>query len=219
MAGVVTVEFPVTAASDFAAGSGTEVDPYQVSSAEELNKVRNHLDKHFKQTANIDLSTYTADGGWQPIGNTTTKFAGKYNGNNFNISNLTINRPDAEEQGLFGYITFGSVLENISLTTVNVKGKSYVGGLVGYFNNGTITSCNVVGTVNGQDYVGGLVGRQAFGTITSSYTSGTVNGTDKVGGLVGSVGSGEDVKVTNSDSLASVTATATDGRVGVLVAQ
>ena len=49
----------------FAGGSGTEDDPYQIATADQLNNVRNHLDKHFILTANIDLLGTN----WDPIGN------------------------------------------------------------------------------------------------------------------------------------------------------
>ncbi|MFA7577097.1 MAG: hypothetical protein WC002_03415 [Candidatus Muiribacteriota bacterium] len=44
--------------SDFNGGAGTIANPYQVATAAQLNKVRNHLDKHFIQTEDIDLSGY-----------------------------------------------------------------------------------------------------------------------------------------------------------------
>ena len=117
--------------SDFAGGRGTEVSPYQVATAEQLNKVRDHLDKHFIQTADIDLSGYSTGEGWMPIGDRSgsnasnysdTAFTGSYNGGNFTISNLTINRPnwgdtwaegsDKYGLGLFGFIN-GSTIKNL----------------------------------------------------------------------------------------------------------
>ena len=187
--GVITAVFPATAAPDFALGSGTEVDPYQVSSAEELNKVRNHLDKHFKQTADINLSTYTADGGWQPIGDSSTPFKGTYDGDSKDITGLFINRPEADYQGLFGS-TASAKVENCRISG-SVKGKNYVGGLVGSNDGGTISSCYAPSvSITGKDSVGGLVGfvrssSGALATIEKSYASGSVKGVINVGGLVG----------------------------------
>ncbi len=83
------------ATQEFAGGSGTEADPWQIETAEHLNNVRNYLrsehdDKHFVQTANIDLSEVTREGGeyrnesegWIPIGDPEYPFRGNYNGNN-----------------------------------------------------------------------------------------------------------------------------------------
>ena len=41
----------------FDEGSGTIEDPYLIETAEDLDNVRNAPDKHYKQVADIDLST------------------------------------------------------------------------------------------------------------------------------------------------------------------
>lgn len=73
-------------------GSGTESDPYQVATAEDLDNVRNDLTAYYIQVADIDLSEYE---NWVPIGYYTYEydhvFNGSYDGNGFTISNLTIN--------------------------------------------------------------------------------------------------------------------------------
>ena len=55
--------FPISA--QFAGGSGTSGDPYQIATALQLDSVRNHLSSHYILTANIDLSEYSD---WIPIG-------------------------------------------------------------------------------------------------------------------------------------------------------
>ncbi len=52
---------------EFAGGSGTENDPYLISTVTHLNNVRNYLDKHFRLTADLDLSAYGEDDGWEPM--------------------------------------------------------------------------------------------------------------------------------------------------------
>lgn len=42
--------------AQFAGGSDTEVDPYQISKVTQLQEYRHHLDKHFFQTTDIDAS-------------------------------------------------------------------------------------------------------------------------------------------------------------------
>ena len=79
--------------------------------------------------ANIDLSGYVAGDGWVPIGNDINKFTGKFDGNGFMISNLTINSADARYLGLFGYVD-GSVVKYMLTDECNGVGYIYSGSLV-----------------------------------------------------------------------------------------
>ncbi len=205
----------------FAGGDGSSGDPYQVSNATELNDVRNYLSSHFIQTADIDLdvSPYNNGDGWDPIGYFQTfpapniHFTGSYNGQNYVIENLYINR-STSEIGLFGALNTGSSLENIFLTNINISGYNNVGGLAGFFFGDSLTNCGIEsGTVTGNSsttggliancyvevdncyskadvtgssYVGGLIG-SARNNITDSYSTGDVTGAGCVGGLVGAI--------------------------------
>jgi flagellin-like hook-associated protein FlgL len=56
-------------------------------------------------TEDIDLSAYQDGAGWTPIGNTDTSsknFAGTFDGQGHKITNLKINNPTTDYQGLFG---------------------------------------------------------------------------------------------------------------------
>jgi putative cell wall-binding protein len=198
--GVITAVFPKTgSAPEFAGGTGTVGDPYQVATPEHLNNIRNHLGAHFIQTADIDLETYLADGGagyngglgWAPIGATGTGFTGSYDGNHKTISNLAINRPafDNNNIGLFGKNT-GSI-KNVYLINVDVTGYDHVGGLVG--SNGTaaeVINSYSTGTVKGNGSVGGLIGTNS-NSVNDSYSACEVSGTTgTVGGLIGSNNNG-----------------------------
>jgi uncharacterized protein (DUF2141 family) len=224
----------------FAGGNGTELDPYQVATAEQLNNVRYHLDKHFIQTANIDLNAapYNTDLGWEPIGSYGSPFNGTFNGNGKTISNLTINRSTADYVGLFGIAGQYAKIQNVKLenTTVTgrnntgglvgtnadsitnscatgaVTGSEYVGGLVGYNLVGDITNSYATVAVSGGTWVGGLAGYNDWATISGSYTTGAVTGTAYVGGLVGQ---NRQDSITNS--YATVAVTGTDNYVGGLV--
>ena len=180
--------------SPFAGGSGTETDPYQVSNAGQLNEVRNHLDKHFIQTADIDLTDsvtyggiqYNGGEGWEPIGNQLDTFRGSYNGNEYIIINLYINRPfNGMDSGLFGYLDNSGVISSCSVSGI-VNGYEQTGLLVGK-NNGTIINSSTIGEVSGSNTVGGFVGSNLnFGVITGSYSEVKVNSTGiTVGGFAG----------------------------------
>jgi len=177
-------------AGEFAGGSGTEEDPYLVETAEHLDNVRNHLDAHFRQISDIDLSEYADGEGWEPIGSfydwdDNEPFLGSYNGNDYIITNLFIDRTDTDYVGLFAYVGKDAELNNMALENVEVSGDSNVGGLVGYNNRGNITNSYATGDVSGDSDVGGLVGYNNRGNITNSYATGDVSGDSYVGGLVG----------------------------------
>jgi len=184
-------------------GSGTsEEDPIVICSVDDLNNVRNGLDKHYKLGINLDLnvSPYNEGEGWLPIGNSSTKFSGSLNGSIYTISNLYINRPTTDYQGLFGYTDVSVIINNIKLENVNVTGSAFVGGLVG-FNEGMILNSYSSGSVSG-NRVGGLIGVDTGGFISNCYSNGFVFGIGAyIGGLVGYLDKGS---IYNSYSTSSV---------------
>lgn len=187
---------------EFSGGTGTETDPYLLSTKEDLNNVRNYLSSYFKMTNDISfISTdFGPDGdffndgeGWIAIGNSAEKvFTGVFDGNGFTIENLAIST-SREYIGLFG-ISSGDIsnltLEGLSLkrTTGNGGSKSNVGGIVGS-NSGSITNCHVEGDFffMGMTYGGGVSGKNT-GAIKVCSFDGTMNessGTSFYGGVVG----------------------------------
>ena len=116
------------AAADFAGGTGTEADPYQIATAEQLAKLskdvsegNNYQGTFFELTENIDLSSHR----WIPIGinkwessgaTTSNWFEGFIDGNNQTISGLIVDeRTDKNAAGFFGDI------RNVSGGTVGAK--------------------------------------------------------------------------------------------------
>ena len=64
---IITLICSTSLAVEFAGGSGTANDPYQIATAEQLNAIGaepNHWDKHFKLMADLDLQGVTVN----PIG-------------------------------------------------------------------------------------------------------------------------------------------------------
>jgi hypothetical protein len=195
-----------------AAGDGSSGNPYQISSLNNLYWIAasdgevpspsqiTRWAAYYLQTANIDASatsTWNSNGsggyyGWSPIGNSTTKFSGSYNGGSYKINGLYINRPTTLYIGLFGY-TNGASISYVGLEGGSVIGQDNVGALVGENNGSTsISYCYNTGTVSGGYFIGGLVGHNYNGTITGSINIGTIgngiitsSGSYYVGGLVG----------------------------------
>ncbi len=173
------------AVAEFAGGSGYEEDPYLVAHAYHLYNVRNHIDKCFRQTEDINLNYFVSGSGWEPIGDNSEPFTGTYDGDDKTISNLFINRDGTDYVGLFGCVKESAKIQDLVLEDVNVTGKHYVGGLAGW-NDGLIDNLSVTGDVTGYDDVGGLAGQNDDGSITGSCFEGAVTGNDDyVGGLVG----------------------------------
>lgn len=92
------------------------------------------------------------------------------------------------------------------LNNCEINGKNYVGGLVGYFKEGDVSSCFVYSKVSGNDYIGGLIG---FGIqnvfISQSGFGGSINGNNFVGGIMGE-GNSDDrpISVSNSFSIGDI---------------
>ena len=212
----------------FNSGFGTSATPYTITNWTQLQNINyasdtTLLNKYYTLLNNINsatadytaLASATANGntGWNPIGSQYNSFAGNFNGDGHTISNLTIKRETEDYIGLFGGIRQATI-QNVGLVSVDIRGKRYVGGLVGFNDDATIKNSYAAGSVLGSgDNVGGLVGYNAYGTITNSYATGSVSGASIVGGLVGRNFSGN---ISKSYSTASVSGTSSvGGLVGV----
>ena len=169
----------------------------------DLDNIRNNVDADGNIVGNyilmndLDLSGIN----WDPIGSNrgvNNYFCGTFDGNGHIINNLTINRPDEDAIGLFGYIGNGAEIKNLGLTDVVITGGAVVGGIaaynVGSTGNTLITNCFVTGKVEGtgqivgHDVVGGLCGYVSQNsTISNSYVDTDVLGGYTVGGLVGGI--------------------------------
>lgn len=137
------------ALSIFAAGDGTASAPYEIPDRETFAAFRDYINtdtKHgsglyFKLTRDIDLNG-SDDSQWTPIGTTKYPFAGTFDGGKHKVSGLYINRNE-DYQGLFGYITEGTV-KNLTVKGTILAGGN-VGGIAGtiYPNstNGRIENC------------------------------------------------------------------------------
>ena len=169
-----------TMADAYAGGDGTESNPYQIATAEQLALLAysvndehiNYAGQYFVLTADIDLFGVQDQDTlqWVPIGirgsasgdqdDSHHPFFGTFDGNNHTIYNLYFNNPNQSYVGLFGNVGHCR-LRNIKLSNVFVKAYSYAGALCGYAAYDTfIDNCHVLdGKIITQNLnCGGLVG-------------------------------------------------------------
>ncbi len=181
----------------------------------------------YELVTDISLAAYTNNEGgkgWQPLGQDTgsadgcqgAAFNGIFEGNGWTISNLSINRPNEDCVGLFGYIAVNSEIRNLTLRAERVRGRDLVGGLVGFGGSARIVSSSVVAAgVRGDDTVGGLVGSGIGAAIhSSSVVAAEVGGTSFLGGLVGD---GKRARIHSSSVVVGEASVGAGSRVGGLV--
>ena len=196
--------------SDDGTGDGTGDVPkdwIQITTPADMNNVRNNLSGNYILMNDISLSAYSAGTGWGPIGTDIAPFTGKFNGHGHKITGLAINNTNGYDYiyyGLFGCIHDGSVSNlGVEIAASGIIGRSYVGGIVGYVDGGTITNCYTTGNVSSTTYAGGIAGG-VNGTINNCYSTGNISSTAQstsysyfysyAGGIAGY---SEDGKITN----------------------
>jgi hypothetical protein len=201
----------------YSGGTGEPSNPYRIATANDLNDIGNHPEdwgSHFVMMNDVNLVDYNGTQ-FNIIGpNSTTAFAGVFDGNGHSITNFSY-QDDSDYVGLFGCVNHANaVIKDLSLIEPNIVAGTgaLVGGLAGVLDEGTISSCGVVGgsvvgsvkvgglgggnggqvincystcSVNGVQDCGGLVGGNFFGDVSNCYAFGTVCGDIGVGGLVG----------------------------------
>ena len=202
---------------NFGGGDGTELNPFLVEDAYDLNAVRNNLSAHYKQTADIDLNAYSTGEGWIPIGQATVEFTGVYDGDNYEIRNLWSDSL-AGHGGLFGKAD-GAKFKNINLRNVIIVSATgnYMGGLVGYAVNMTedsIYNCHVSGVINesnsSKTYIGGVVGSCSSDvgvySINKCSFEGIIKSSVSAAGYIGGICGFCRTSIKNSYSLGNIVA-------------
>lgn len=157
----------------FSGGGGTQNSPFLVENEDDLNNVRNNLGGWYLQTKDITLTKWQTGAGWEPIGNTTSGWAGFYDGGGYKIRNLFINRAQ-NDVGLFGYAYYdggsGAIIQRVRLVNVNIRNTgSNTGALLGrnMRRAGFYYNCVESGTVSSSGTnTGGM-----FGALTCNNSS------------------------------------------------
>lgn len=163
----------------------------------------------YRLTRDIDLSPYCmGEEGWEPIGcgcgeeddeTCVREFNGTFDGGNHVVTGLSINRPNAEDQGLFGKrnnmrdgkSAAATVIKNLYIKDCDIIGYQHVGGVIGGGSLSLlwhdcddiyIDNCHVTGRIAGEYGVGGIAG--VASSVKNSDFSGTVKSSGAVGGIV-----------------------------------
>jgi len=200
------ISSPSEISENLTLGTGSESDPIIILTPEQLNNIRNGLDKHYIIGKDINLSPnqlekenwYDSAKGWLPIGTKENPFTGTIDGANHKISNLYINRPNIDYVGLFGFVK-NAEIRNINLNDVRIFGGGYTGSLLGsYFyslykypssfdNDKFLISNNSSnGYIFGYERTGGLIGHlENMNIINSNFSGSVISHSKYVGGLIG----------------------------------
>ena len=183
--------FALAEESPFAGGSGTEADPYQIATADQLlalaaavndGSAGGYAGVYFALTADIDL----AGAAWQPIGhldladmsNMSVMFMGVLDGQGHTVSNVTFSSDyPVCGVGVVG-INLGEV-KNLNVKNVSINCTDdfsmAIGGVVGYNMGGSVSNVTLTGenSIAGVNCIGGIAGGNSSGFITNCTVEGT----------------------------------------------
>lgn len=200
------------AATDFAGGSGTKEDPYQIATAEQLAKLasevnshvvgKTHANEYFKLIASIDLSAHR----WVPIGygnsSNASSFNGYFDGNHQTIIGLNVDeRGNNTDAGLFGAVSVATnepVLKDLTIENATIyAGDETDDGTLQYGAGVLVGSITLLGGSSAK-----------YAAIENCHVSGQVDSKMYAGGLIGAASYG---KISNCSADTIVTGNTVSG--------
>ena len=206
-------------------GSGTEADPYMITTEAELNKLATDVNsgtvysgKYFKLGASITVTD------WTPIGQKGSginKFAGTFDGNG---QTVTINGIKSDLNPDFGgYAGFFGAVKDATIKNLTVDGTisgADVAGIVARMDGGTVENCVNRAMVTGTRKAAGIVvitKGSGEATIQNCKNYGTIQSTgDRAGGIVNLVQIATEVLNCKNYGAVTSQATATYGAGGIV---
>lgn len=178
VSGASTVGFTAySETEDFGGGTGTQNDPYIIVTAQQLNNIRNNLDKHFKQIKNIDLNDLKSKldpivANWEPVGHdfpvSPGPFTGSYDGMGFEIQNMVVLSEVDNYSGFFGVISQATIT-NIVFKNATVDWNASCSGIfAGSINDSLIDKIVIQdSSISKSTNIGGFAGYTSGSTITN----------------------------------------------------
>ena len=202
--------------SEYLQGSGTETDPFRISSLGDLLLMRERVNAengsiptpsgrevtahtaYYRLTTDLDLSAVcNASKGinWTPIGDRNVKetlmFQGGFDGGGHSITGLYINS-QSNYQGLFGQVS--GVIRNLTVSG-DVTGGGHLGLIAGYCESATLEDCISKGRVGGKGNLhGGIAGEVLLCRVFACRNEADVEGYAVSGGIVGETDHSRDVQ-------------------------
>ena len=208
-------------------GSGTETDPYLISTAEQLSKTGNNdgemvyykiiNDLDFSGISSwdpIDLSNVTIDGDSHKLtginGSIFNSSRGLFSGgqNQVTIKNLNLyvnlDFNVSSAGALFKQTSSGS---EVTIDNCHVYGKiasgsncNNIGAFIGITGgNVTIKNSSINADIKGTNNIGGFIGFSSNASLVleNCFAEGTVSGGDNVGGFIGNIIRANALRLTN----------------------
>ncbi|MDR2713636.1 MAG: dockerin type I domain-containing protein [Clostridiales bacterium] len=120
----------------------------KIYTAEDLNNIRNNLSGSYVLMNDIDLASFNG-GQWVPIGYHLNYFSGVFDGQGYEIKNLTVTDATHECAGLFGDAN-GAIIKNVGINGANIyhPPTAYAGGVCGWIEDGSIVNCYNDGSIS-----------------------------------------------------------------------
>ena len=192
-----TQQFPL-----YSGDEGTEAKPYQIKSTDDFDKLVADVNSgttyegmYFALTQSLDYNGKT----FTPIGTSTNKFKGIFDGKSFAINNVTLNNSSFDNQALFVGIE-NATIQNLTLGGNSIiSGNNNVAGIASYdgCSGCTISNCHVEGGVritgNGNRVAGivGFINSNRTITVTNCTNAGVIQASEDAGGIVAYTYGGE----------------------------
>lgn len=195
----------------------------ELSTVEDLQKLRTYPNGHFELKNNLDISLIE----WTPVGTETKPFTGQIDGGKFTINGLKITQLQENQKyyGFIGYAQSGKIY-NLGLTNVNINlptisNTVYIGSVIAKNENAMLENIIVSGSISianhsssYESYAGGLIGYSNYDYIKGCINSANIIAKSVAGGIIGY----KDIETTgefkNNKNIGSVEAIISGGLIG-----
>jgi hypothetical protein len=184
---------------------------YQIASAQDLNTFSQLVNEGCETDAkavflnDIDMMGYNED--FQSIGTLSNVYTGSFDGKGHTIRNLHVSGGDAV--GFFGHVGNCTLSNIVFDATCKAEGDNYVGMLVGYAHNDSVSISrvenhgSVIATCNTAGALAGFGNEHSFFNVISCSNTGIVSAQFNAAALIGP--SAGKIAVANSYNIGSVT--------------
>ena len=217
-------------ASAFEGGDGSSTDPYEISTCQQLQNIRDNVSANYELVSDVDCSStryWNSGHGFEPITPTGRNFVdsngdliarsyggpffnGTLDGNSYTIEDIYIQNSTLNGVGVIGGMRSPGKIVNININNATISGHFSVGSIIGNIYGGeNLEDVSATGNISGEKKVGGIVGKSSI-RLKNLSSNVNASGDSKVGGIVGVSGG----NISDSHSTGSISGSTSGGIVG-----